>query len=74
MPGEERKRKAKVDLGELSNIWTNGTIEDKLNTYGIANLKKLARKKDITGYETMEKADLVSILKDITILKDLPIR
>jgi hypothetical protein len=61
-------------LEEIARIWKNGSIEDKLNTYGIKNLIKLANYKKICMISNMDKAELVSILKTVTNIEDLPIR
>ena len=58
----------------ITEIWRSGTIEEKLNTYGLKNLVKLALRKNICGCETMPKEELVGKLKDVTLIEDLPIR
>ena len=74
---EERERKranTKAELEEITRIWKYGSIEDKLNTYGMKNLIKLANYKQISIDSTMHKTELVSILKSVTNNEDLPIR
>jgi hypothetical protein len=71
---KEQKTKKQSELEEIARIWKNGSIEDKLNTYGIKNLIKLANYKKICMISNMDKAELVSILKTVTNIEDLPIR
>ena len=71
---KHKKDKMKAELEEITKIWKNGSIEAKLHTYGIKNLIKLANYKQIYVASTMNKLELVSILKNITLVDDLPIR
>ena len=70
---EYYKEKERLNPGEFSNKW-NGSIEDKLNCYGIAKLKILATKKGITTYDNMRKKTLIKALTSITTESDFPIR
>jgi hypothetical protein len=71
---EQKKVNKKAELEEITRIWKHGSIEDKLNTYGMKNLIKLANYKQISIDSTIHKTELVSILKSVTNNEDLPIR
>lgn len=71
---KQKKAKIKEELEEITLIWKNGSIEDKLNTYAMKNLIKLANYKQICMSSNINKIELVSILKMVTNNDDLPIR
>jgi MoaA/NifB/PqqE/SkfB family radical SAM enzyme len=78
---EERKQQKSMKraefkeiLEEIKHIWKNGSVEDKLYTYSMKNLIKLANNKQLYITPNIDKTELVSILKPVTNMDDLPIR
>jgi hypothetical protein len=58
----------------FSSKWKDMSMEEKLNKYGIAKLKILAKRKQLVGYSTLKKGDLISSLKEVVSDKDFPIQ
>ena len=56
------------------NIWKTTTPQEKLNLYGIAKLKILAKNKKIKGYSDYKKNELINILLPLVNENDFPIK
>ena len=68
---EERK---KAEQQRFNDVWTNGTVRDKLYTYQLPKLHILAERKGILKYQRYEREALIDTLLNYTTHKDLPIR
>lgn len=68
---QEKERERKRWFKE---IWTRGTVKEKLSTYSIQKLKILASQKNVRGRSKMDRESLLNVLSRITTDKDLPIR
>ena len=58
---------------EQKNAWSEMSVGDKLQTYGMFKLKKLAYRKHVKPSSDMTKSGLVDLLTEVTVEADLPI-
>lgn len=59
---------------EFKTKWKNSTPQEKLNFYGTAKLKILAKNKGVKGYSKHNKSELIKILSHIVGNEDFPIK
>lgn len=71
---EEEEERKKAEQQRFNDVWTNGTVRDKLNTYQLPKLHILAERKGILKYQRYEREALIDTLLNYTTHKDLPIR
>ncbi len=65
-PKKEVKKEEKASVKEEKKVAVKedkkSTKDEDLSTLTVAELKKIAKEKDVKGYTTMKKADLISVL------------
>jgi len=71
---EERERQKRAEDERFKEAWRSGTVRDKLCTYNLHNLQRLASQKCILRYEHYDKDALIGVLLTVTTDRDLPIR
>ena len=73
--------KFKIDK-DFRNMFYDGTIEQKLNFYGLPRLKEYSNIKSnesinnrlkLKGFKSMKKEKLINILKDMTTEEEVPL-
>lgn len=86
MKEDEIERRAEEERADLlrqrreeekrlfNEVWTSGTVRDKLCTYQLPKLHILAERKGIFKYMKYERDALIEVLLSFTTHRDLPIR
>jgi len=60
---EEAKKEEKVEAKEVKAVEKKATVKEDLTGKTVAELRELAKVKEIKGYSTMKKAELLEALK-----------
>lgn len=71
---EERENQKRADEERFNEIWRSGTVRDKLGTYQLVKLQRLAEQKGILKFQRYERDALIDVLVHFTTHRDLPIR
>lgn len=70
----EYMRKEKEEKRRFNDVWTSGSVRDKLLTYQLPKLHILADNKGILKYQRYDREALIEVLLSYTTHRDLPIR
>ena len=60
---EETKKEEKVEAKEVKTVEKKAVVKEDLTSKTVAELRELAKAKEIKGYSTMKKAELLEALK-----------
>jgi len=71
---ERDRKQKKIDKENFNNVWSIGSIEQKLSCYGCVKLRVLASRKMLKGRSKMNKPDLIKNLVPMISVGDLPIK
>ena len=71
---EEREKQKRADEERFNEIWRSGTVRDKLGTYQLVKLQRLAEQKGILKFQRYERDALIDVLVQFTTHRDLPIQ
>jgi len=67
-------RRKEEETRLFNEVWTRGTVRDKLLTYQLPKLHILAERKGILKYQKYEREALIEVLVSFTTHRDLPIQ